>query len=244
MTTVLITGAKSDIGQELISLYLDLKYKLILCDVPEEAKKLKSIYGKFDTVQIYEVNFLDDSSVDNLIKKLEMSCFGIDILVNIAGINILKSFLELDRDTVNNVLKINVTNSIMLTQAVSKMMIANSIEGSIIFIASQHGLVANYDRVPYCISKAVLIQLTKNLALELAAYGIRVNCISPTFILTDKNRHILESTLYKSTMLSEIPLQRYCEAKEIASAIEFLTNLSSKNITGHNLVIDGGWTIK
>lgn len=244
MTTALITGAMSDIGQELIDMYLDLDYRLILCDLPKEVEILSKTYRDEQNIHIYEVDFLNNNSVDSLIQKLEIENFSIDILVNIAGINILRSFLDLDRETISKVLTVNVTNSVMLTQAISKRMISDSKQGSIIFIASQHGMVANYDRIPYSVSKAILIQLTKNLALELATYGIRVNCISPTFILTEKNKHILQSYLYKSTMLSEIPLQRYCEAKEISSAVKFLTELTSKNITGHNLVIDGGWTIK
>lgn len=116
--------------------------------------------------------------------------------------------------------------------------------GSIVFIASQHGVVANFNRVAYCSSKAALIHLSKALALEWAQFNIRVNCISPTFVETDNNRELLGSVKYKRELLKQIPLNIYAKPEDIAYGIEYLLSDTSKCVTGHNLLLDGGWTIK
>ena len=116
--------------------------------------------------------------------------------------------------------------------------------GTITFISSQHGLVANYDRIPYCMTKGLLVQMTKAIALELSHHQIRVNCISPTFVRTEKNKDFLASSYFYKEALSNIPLHKYAKPIDVARGVVFLLSNAAEMITGHNLVIDGGWTIK
>jgi len=176
-------------------------------------------------------------------ERIDRDIGKIDVLINVAGINILQKFLDLERENLEKVVRVNAMNPLLLTQHIVKKMIAHG-TGNIIFIGSQHGMVANYDRVPYSLSKAMLLQMTKSIALELSSFGIRVNCVSPTFVLTSKNDSMLNHPLLLKEALSEIPLKRYALPEDIANAVWFLVSEESSMVTGHNLVVDGGWTIK
>lgn len=90
----------------------------------------------------------------------------------------------------------------------------------------------------------MLAQLTRALALELAPYSIRVNSVSPTFVKTKDNKKLLEIPLMYYEAHDQIPLKKYAEASDVASAICFLANDENNMITGHDLVVDGGWTIQ
>jgi 2-deoxy-D-gluconate 3-dehydrogenase len=116
--------------------------------------------------------------------------------------------------------------------------------GSIVNIASQHGIVGNDMRAPYCASKAGVINLARELALEWAKYNIRVNCVSPTFVMTEKNKKMLTDNINFKKTLTSIPMGRYCTPLDVAQSVLFLSSPLASLITGHNLVVDGGYTIR
>ena len=99
------------------------------------------------------------------------------------------------------------------------------------------------DRAAYCASKAGMIHLAKELALEWAKYGIRVNMVSPTMIFSEKNKEILDGNRAKKEYLIKIPLRKYAVPEDVSSAILFLNSDKASMITGQNLIVDGGWTI-
>lgn len=241
--TVVITGANSDIGKAVTNVYLHGSEDIYLLDHGTQYEALAEKYRNYENVTVYSLDLNDDQEVDGFKQVIHSEFKEIDILINIAGINILKSFLDLDRETLDKVIRINATNTLIFTQSVIPKMISRG--GShIIFIGSQHGVVANYDRVPYSISKSILIHMTKSLALELSHFNIKVNCVSPTFVLTETNQELLHSPMFQINALHEIPLEEYVAPEEVADAAAFLTSEKNKSITGHNLLIDGGWTIK
>lgn len=123
-------------------------------------------------------------------------------------------------------------------------MLIYKLEGNIVAVSSQHGVVANTNRAPYCASKAGLIHLVKELALEFAEYGININSVSPSFILSSKNSDYLLSSKTKREILNKIPQRKYVTPQNVAKAIAFLIEEDTKGITGHNLLVDGGWTIQ
>lgn len=167
-----------------------------------------------------------------------------DLCINIAGKNILKSFYEWDEESLKDVFDINFIYTTLFIKEVAVKFIEYNTPGKIILISSQHGIVANKERIPYCVSKGMLTQLTRALALELAPYSIRVNSVSPTFVKTKDNKKLLETPLMYYEAHDQIPLKKYAEASDVASAICFLANDENNMITGHDLVVDGGWTIQ
>jgi len=247
--TALITGGTSDIAKSIVKALYDSRCNIIVTEMSERMTELKEFLESIkdpSSEAIIEAYELDLEKIEHIKKFLDQfdDMSGFDYLLNIAGINILKDFFSWKIEEWEKVLKINTTGTFFLTQAVAEKMILNNKKASIIFISSQHGIVANSQRVPYCISKGMLIQMTKALALELAPHNIRVNCVSPTFVLNERNSDLLNSAYFQVEALDNIPLKKYAVPDDITTGILFLIGEGSQMITGHNLVIDGGWTIK
>ncbi len=243
----LIIGGLSEIGKEFVRNRLKKDDYYILTETNENYDLLKETYES----QINEGKILTfplDVSDNNLIKdffiKLNGKKIVISELVYLAGINQLVSAIDTTEEIWDRLMGINLKGCFFVMKEVAKIMIMNEISGSIVNIASQHGVVGNTERAAYCSSKAGLLNLNKVLALEWAKYGIRVNSVSPTFILYEKNYDYLMSNQSKRNYLRHIPLNNYCKANDIVNAISFLLSNENQMITGHNLIVDGGWTIK
>ena len=126
---------------------------------------------------------------------------------------------------------------------VGRYMIENKIPGCIVNMASQAGVIALDKHVAYCAAKGGIIAMTKVMAKEWGIYGIRVNSVSPTVVLTALGHKAWDGPVgdaFKET----IPAKRFAEPEEIASVIAFLCSKGAGMITGHNLLVDGGFTIQ
>jgi len=108
----------------------------------------------------------------------------------------------------------------------------------------QDGVVGSILRTLYCASKGSLVNLTRALAVEWAQYGIRVNAISPTFVINDDNESALESSEVMAEIENGVLLKRAATALEVAGGICYLVSPIAAMVTGHNLMVDGGWTAK
>lgn len=244
---VLITGASRGIGLGIAEIFANWGSKLVLTEIEERFKELQNTAKQLSeklNVDIKTIS-LDITNIDEIRKKistLEEPFNKVTILVNNAGINIIKDSLEMSEDEWDEVSSINLKGTFFVTQEIAKIMISNNIEGSIINIASQHGVVGNLNRSAYCATKAGLINLTKALSYEWAKYGIRVNSVSPTYVETDNNREYLNSSKSKREYLNKIPMRKYAVPKDVGNACVFLGTSNARLITGHNLIIDGGYT--
>ena len=168
--------------------------------------------------------------------------FGrIDILVNNAGINIPKPALEVTEEDWRRVLDSNLTGLFFCCQAVGRIMV-NQKSGKIININSQTGTVAIQWRAAYCSSKAGVNLLTKVLALEWGPHNINVNAVAPTFIETPMTRPMLENPAFREMVLNKILLGRVGQPKDVLGAVIYLASEASSLVTGHVLLVDGGWT--
>jgi NAD(P)-dependent dehydrogenase (short-subunit alcohol dehydrogenase family) len=116
--------------------------------------------------------------------------------------------------------------------------------GSIVNMSSQMGHVGGPMRSVYNMNKFGLEGLTKGMAIDLAKYNIRVNTACPTFVVTPMTKKFLKDKKFKKDMLNNIPLGRFAEMPEIASAVVFLASDAASMITGTSLLVDGGWTAK
>lgn len=169
----------------------------------------------------------------------------VDILVNNAGGSILGDALDVTEDDLESVWNFNVRSTFFLSQHVARRYFVPRHTGSIVNVASQAGLVALPRESSYCISKAAVIHLTKCLAVEWGELGVRVNAVAPTFIETEGTAGALSDTEFLEDTLERIAaLHRIGKPHEVAAAVEFLASSRASLITGHTLVVDGGWTVR
>lgn len=243
---VLITGASRGIGAKIAEEFYKLNANLILCDHPRMHEQLSESLQKYNesnqSVHMYDVDLTDVSTIEHFIQQIIEDGLAVDILVNNAGVNSYLSPFEINEKQWDDVINVNLKGTFFMTKLVVETFIAER-EGNVISISSQHGVVANYDRVHYCTSKAGIIQMTKALALEWSKFHVRVNCISPTFVETKDNHEVLYTASFKRNALNKIPLRSYAKTEDVAYAAVFLASSMARMITGHNLIVDGGWTI-
>ncbi len=167
--------------------------------------------------------------------------FGqLDILINNAGIRLLASSLTVTESDWDEVCAVNLRGAFFCAQSAARRM--QSRGGSIVTISSQLGLAAARDRAAYCATKAGVIHLTRALALDWAAYGIRVNAVAPGPTNTP-SLNVANTPQEALDFLARMPLGRPIEATEVAQAVSFLAGPQSAAITGQTLIVDGGWTL-
>ena len=138
---------------------------------------------------------------------------------------------------------INLKGSFLMSQMAGRYFMAHKIAGNIVNMASQAGVIALDRHVAYCASKGAIIAMTKVLALEWGVHGIRVNAVSPTVVLTELGHKAWDGPV-GDAFRQQIPGRRFAEPDEVAGAIAFLCSGAAGMITGHNLLIDGGYTIQ
>lgn len=214
---VLITGASRGIGKAIYDTLAATGQYVILAPTRQE------------------MNLDDPESIENYLQKHS----GVNILINNAGINILKTIEEIDDDSLRQMLQVNVEAPLRLIRRVVPYMKAQTF-GRIINISSIWGIRSKELRTLYSMTKSGLNGITKALARELGPYNILVNSVCPGYVnteLTRKNVPPSEQKLIKKT----IPLGRFAETKEIALFVKFLISEENTYITGQSLIIDGGF---
>jgi NAD(P)-dependent dehydrogenase (short-subunit alcohol dehydrogenase family) len=171
----------------------------------------------------------------------------LDILVNNAGLNRPQPFLEVDEETLDRLLALNVRAAFLVAQAAARRMVTPNGTthggGVIINVTSQMGHVGSERaRTVYVMTKHALEGLTKAMAVELAPKGVRVVSIAPTFIDTPLVRPFFDDPTFRQWVLDRIPLGRLGTVEEVASAVVFLASSAAALVTGSSLLVDGGWT--
>jgi NAD(P)-dependent dehydrogenase (short-subunit alcohol dehydrogenase family) len=188
---------------------------------------------------------LEVSSLGSIKAMVEATLdrFGrIDILVNNAGINIPEPALEVSEAHWDRVLDTNLKGLFFCAQQVGRIMVKQG-RGKIINIGSQMGFVGGKLRAAYCASKGGVVQLTKALAIEWSPQGINVNGVAPTFLRTPFTEPMFEDREFYEEVVGNILFGRLGEVEDVLGAIVFLASPASDLITGHTILVDGGWTI-
>jgi NAD(P)-dependent dehydrogenase (short-subunit alcohol dehydrogenase family) len=166
----------------------------------------------------------------------------LDILVNNAGVNRPQSFLEVDEETLDRLLDLNVRALFLCAQAGARLMVAQQ-SGVIINMSSQMGHVGSErDRTVYVMTKHAVEGLTKAMAAELGPKGVRVVSIAPTFIKTPLTEPFFREPSFNKWVHERIPLGRLGTIDEVANAVVFLASPAAGLVTGSSLLVDGGWT--
>lgn len=182
-----------------------------------------------------------DVTNDELLLRIE-ALEGLSILVNNAGANRPQAFVDVDVDSLDLIIDLNVRAAFRVAQAAVRSMLASKTEGRIVNMSSQMGHVGSPNRTVYCMSKHAIEGLTKAMAVELAQQGIRVNSVAPTFIETPLTKPMLDDPEFRDFVYRMIPMGKLGTIDDVVSAVMFLVSPSSGMITGHSLKVDGGWT--
>lgn len=165
-----------------------------------------------------------------------------DVLVNNAGTNRPRGFLEVTEDDYDSITRLNQRAAYFVAQAVARRMAAAGQGGSIIHVSSQMGHVGGANRTVYCMTKHGIEGLTKAMAIDLAPLGIRVNSIGPTFIDTPLTKPFFTNPAFRDDVLRRIKLGRLGTVEDLMGAVVFLAGDAAALVTGTALVVDGGWT--
>ncbi len=167
---------------------------------------------------------------------------ALSILVNNAGGNRPGPFVDIDAESLDTILNLNVRTCFRVAQAAARAMILSGRAGSIIHMSSQMGHVGSPGRTVYCMTKHAIEGLSKAMAVELAPQGIRVNTVAPTFVETPLTRPMLENEEFRDFVYGMIPMGRLATEDDVVAAVLYLASPSAGMVTGHSLVVDGGWT--
>ncbi len=238
----LITGAGQGIGLEIARSLLETGSHVILNDLEqgltEEAVASLSGAGKGSVF-----GCAGDSASEEVISEmveLAMHHFGhIDQVVANAGITLFGNFLDYSREDFFEVARINQAGTFFLTQAAARIMKGQPDGGSILLTSSVTAHQSHENLAAYAMSKAAVEMLAKNLVLELAPFGIRINTVAPGATMTERTT---SDPNYIGTWSKLTPLGRPASTTDIAAAAVFLLSDGARHITGQTLVVDGGWT--
>lgn len=238
--TALVTGASRGLGAAIADGLYGLGARIYATSRDRtSAEDLARRYGTEPVV-------LDVADVDSMAREIERlhdADPGIDMLVNNAGMNAPAPALDVTREDWDAVHGANVRGLFFASQAMARRWVRRGVRGSIVNIGSQAGLVAIEERAAYGSSKGAVTQLTRNLAFEWAPHGIRVNAVAPTFVRTELTASTLASGDRADQLRRRIPLGRFSEPEDVVGAVAFLLGDAAAMVTGHTLVVDGGYTI-
>ena len=238
----IVTGGASGIGLAIAQKFTAGGiFTIIIGRDKEKLDKAKKELGGLCEAIAFDITQLN--AIPGLVNEIALKYGGVDILVNNAGINMKKNLVEVTDEEFNNVLFTNVNAAFALTREAVKIM-AEKKNGSIVNIssmASQYGLPKV---IAYTASKAAIEGMTRAMAVELAAHGIRVNCIAPGFIATEMSAKALNSDSERmQKVLSRTPMGMLGEPADVGEAALFLISPAAKYITGVILPVDGGNSI-
>ena len=232
----LITGAARGIGLATTRLFLAEGWQVAMIDI--DGAELQSAAGSLDDVLAVEGDVSDPDAVADMIAKVTTELGGITALVNNAGVADFGPIEDTTFARWKRVMANNLDGPFLMTQAATPALKAS--KGAIVNIASISGLRASTLRVAYGTSKAAVIQLTLQQAVELGEYGIRANCVAPGPVRT-KLAMAVHSPEIIAAYHDALPLNRYGSESEIAEAIVFLCSPRASFITGQVLAADGGF---
>ena len=232
-----VTGAASGIGRATAALLADLGAVVYVADRDVEA--LGAFARERPTV-LRPVPF-DQRDLAS-VEQLAAAVGEIDVLINNAGVLVYEPLLDLKWEDLERVVSINFSGAIALTRLIGAGMVARR-RGVIVHTGSQLTFNGAEFRAVYAATKAGISQFVKTAALEWGRHGVRVNCVAPGRTLTAINRHLLQKPEEYAEALKRIPLGRFGQPVDIANAFVFMASDASSYVTGHTLVVDGGWVL-
>jgi NAD(P)-dependent dehydrogenase (short-subunit alcohol dehydrogenase family) len=241
-----ITGAARGIGRGFAEALAEYGASVMIADILEEAaaQTAADIQKKYKvTAGAVRVDVTVEEEVDAATQQAVSLLGGLDIAINNAGIAQNVAAEEMDLEQWERMMRTNTTGVFLCCRAEAKKMLAQG-SGSIINTASMSASIVNtpQKQAHYNASKAGVVMLTKSMAAEWAPRGVRVNCISPGYILTEMNKKEHVKKLHP-VWTEKTPVGRLGTVEDLQGAAVYLASEASNFMTGHNLIIDGGYTL-
>jgi NAD(P)-dependent dehydrogenase (short-subunit alcohol dehydrogenase family) len=234
---VCVTGAASGIGRATAQLFADLGAVVYAADRNREALE-HFIGARGASLQPVVFEQSDIASIEGLAAAIA----DVDVLINNAGVLLYEPLLDLKWPDLERVVATNLSGAMALTRCVGARMVERG-RGAIVHTSSQLTFNGAEFRAVYAATKAGIAQFVKTAALEWGKHGVRVNCVAPGRTLTAINRHLLSRPDEYAEALKRIPLGRFGQPEDMANAFVFLASDASAYVTGHTLVVDGGWIL-
>jgi len=237
--TVLVTGAGRGIGRAAALACAEAGANVIAVsrtrsDLDKLAREGVSASGSLTTM-VFDVTSPEFIKAIGQMDRL-------DILLNNAGTNKLQELAEVDDETLDLLLRLNVRSAFQVSRAAALRMVTLGRGGSIVHVSSQMGHVGAPKRTVYCMTKHAIEGLTKAMAIELAPERIRVNAVAPTIVETSMTTPFLSDPAYRSFAMATIPLKQIATAEDVAEAVVYLASPAARMVTGTSLRVDGGAT--
>lgn len=242
---VIITGASAGLGEQFSHAFAESGANVVLGARREELLKkiADDVSSKYHIKAIpVKTDVSKESDIISLVNTTVKEFGTVDVLVNNAGMYIVKPLIEQTLDDWNTVMDVNLTSAFLASREVAKVMIPKK-SGSIINISSTFGFGGTeFTEISYYVSKGGLVTMTKALAVELGKYNIRVNAIAPGFFPTAMSIGAMTDKAISNRLIKpRTALPMFAEVEWIRGAACFLASDDAKYITGHTLAVDGGW---
>lgn len=239
-----VTGAGQGIGKSIALLFAreGSFVAVVDCDFEKAESVAREIVSEGNKALSVRADVSLESEVKRMVAEIVEHFGRIDVLVNNAGIQTSKPFLELTGDEWQRVLDVNLKGAFLCSRFSAWEMIKHG-GGKIINISSIHQAVPRLNKAHYDASKAALWMLTRDMALELARYKINVNCVAPGAIATPMNQDLLDSPEKMAGMVAKIPWGRIGTPHDVARAALFLASEDADYITGSVIYVDGGLSL-
>jgi len=240
----IVTGSATGIGEAIATQMAQEGAAVAIDYIAGQQDKAAQVVSRIEQAGGKAIALEADVSKEDQIKRLieqTVEAFGkLDIMVNNAGVEREHPFLEMPLEVWNWIIAVNLTGPWLCSQAAARRMVSQGNGGRIINISSVHEDLPMPTNAPYCVSKGGLRMMMRTIAVELAPHKITVNNIGPGAIKTDMDTPTLNDPAKRSTLLSEIPLGRVGEPREVAGLAVYLASDAAAYVTGSTYFIDGG----
>ncbi len=242
--TALITGASSGIGRAIARKFVEEGALPLLMDLTEEVREGGEPTHRILGVPFYQGDVSSEADAEEAVRRATALTGRLDILVNDAVFNIGGKLGDTSLADWNRTMDVNLTGVFLMCRAAVRQMqgqeIRNEVRGRIVNISSQHGMVAAPEAVAYGTSKAGVVYLTRQVAVDYAKENIVCNAVAPGKILTGKTGRAIEPR-WIDYSYARTPMPRLGRSEDVANAVLFLASDEATFITGENLMVDGGW---
>jgi 3-oxoacyl-[acyl-carrier protein] reductase len=237
----IVTGAGRGIGKAIARKFLREGARVLACDiVAERIEAAVQELTEFGEVQALCGDVSSAAFCDSVVQRAVELFGGLDVLANNAGIALFGPFLDHTEEMWDRTLAVNLKSQFLLGQRTARVMIAQGRGGAIVNMASTNGLMGERDLIAYNASKGGVVLLTKTMAIELAPYNIRVNCVAPGLIRTELAPDAGIDDAFLTAYLNKVPMRRQGTVDEVANLFAYLASDEATFITGDAVVIDGG----